>query len=87
MADALVVKFGKCRSSLVHLLKRFLNPLTSPFFLFLFKESLYTSEKHGDDSAGDGSEAKPFKSVLKAMKTANAEPFPSKFQSKKLSVD
>lgn len=39
-------------------------------------ESLYTSEKHGDDTTGDGSESKPFKSVLKAMKAADKEPFP-----------
>lgn len=37
---------------------------------------IYTSEKHGSDEAGDGSEAKPFKTVLKAMHHAGKEPFP-----------
>lgn len=38
--------------------------------------SLYTSEKTGDDASGDGSEQKPFKTVLKAMKAANQEKLP-----------
>jgi len=39
-------------------------------------ESLYTSEKIGDDASGDGSESKPFKTILKAMKVAGKDPFP-----------
>ncbi|XP_025832709.1 asparagine--tRNA ligase, cytoplasmic [Agrilus planipennis] len=38
---------------------------------------LYTSEKYGSDDNGDGTEAKPFKTLLKAMKVAGSEPFPS----------
>lgn len=38
--------------------------------------ALYTSEKHGSDGTGDGSEGKPFKTVLHAMRTAKEEPFP-----------
>lgn len=37
---------------------------------------IYTSEKTGNDETGDGSESKPFKTVLKAMHTVGAEPFP-----------
>lgn len=37
---------------------------------------LYTSEKHGNDESGDGSESKPFKTILQAMKCAGKEPFP-----------
>jgi asparaginyl-tRNA synthetase len=37
---------------------------------------LYTSEKYGNDKSGDGSESKPFKTILQAMKHAGKEPFP-----------
>jgi len=37
---------------------------------------LFTSEKYGNDESGDGSESKPFKTVLRAMKHAGKEPFP-----------
>ncbi|KAL4084454.1 hypothetical protein QTP88_028268 [Uroleucon formosanum] len=37
---------------------------------------LFTSEKHGDDTSGDGTELKPFKTILQAMKHAGKEPFP-----------
>lgn len=37
---------------------------------------IYTSDKNGSDESGDGSEAKPFKTVLKAMHQVGAEPFP-----------
>ncbi|XP_050520479.1 asparagine--tRNA ligase, cytoplasmic [Daktulosphaira vitifoliae] len=40
---------------------------------------LYTSEKLGSDEIGDGSETKPFKSILRAMKHAGKEPFPAIF--------
>lgn len=43
------------------------------------KESLYTSEKYGDDLNGDGSESKPFKTVLQAMKTVEKEPLPREY--------
>lgn len=37
---------------------------------------IFTSDKNGNDETGDGSEAKPFKTVLKAMHHVGAEPFP-----------
>jgi len=37
--------------------------------------TVYVSEK-GSDENGDGSEAKPFKSVLQAMRSVGKEPFP-----------
>jgi len=40
-------------------------------------ESIYTSEKSGSDENGDGTEAKPFKTVLQAMRSHGKEPFPS----------
>lgn len=43
---------------------------------FHFPVVIYTSEKNGNDETGDGSEAKPFKTVLKAMHHAGKEPFP-----------
>jgi len=36
---------------------------------------VYISEK-GSDVDGDGSEAKPFKTLLQAMRSAGKEPFP-----------
>lgn len=39
-------------------------------------DSIYTSEKHGSDDNGNGSEAKPFKTILQAMRHAGKEPFP-----------
>lgn len=41
-----------------------------------FIVGLYTSEKKGSDEAGDGTEAKPFKTILQAMRAAGVEPFP-----------
>lgn len=38
---------------------------------------IYTSEKNGSDETGDGSEAKPFKTILQAMRHAGKEPFPT----------
>ena len=38
--------------------------------------AIYTSEKHGDDESGDGSEERPLKTVLQAMRLAKSEPFP-----------
>jgi asparaginyl-tRNA synthetase len=37
---------------------------------------LYTSDKTGSDESGDGSEARPFKTILQAMRHASKEPFP-----------
>ena len=37
---------------------------------------IYTSEKDGNDQTGDGSEEKPFKTALQAMRFAKTEPFP-----------
>lgn len=52
---------------------------------------IYTSEKHGSDEHGDGSEQKPFKTILQAMRHAGKEPFPviytdAKEESKKYEV-
>lgn len=38
--------------------------------------AIYTSESRGSDETGDGSEGKPFKTILQAMRTAGSEPFP-----------
>nr|CAG4651673.1 EOG090X030S [Triops cancriformis] len=38
---------------------------------------LYTSEKSGNDESGDGTEAKPLKTILAAMRHAGKEPFPT----------
>jgi len=40
---------------------------------------LYTSEKTGNDETGDGTQDKPLKTILQAMKNAGKEPFPSIF--------
>ncbi|EEB11415.1 asparaginyl-tRNA synthetase, cytoplasmic, putative [Pediculus humanus corporis] len=39
-------------------------------------DEIYTSETRGSDETGDGSEQKPFKSILQAMRKAGKEPFP-----------
>lgn len=44
---------------------------------------IYTSEKTGDDETGDGTEEKPFKTILQAMRSAKKEPFPTIFQDSK----
>lgn len=38
--------------------------------------AIYTSEKTGSDDSGDGSESKPYKTILQAMRHAGKEPFP-----------
>ena len=38
--------------------------------------AIYTSEKTGCDESGDGSELKPYKTILQAMRHAGKEPFP-----------
>lgn len=43
-------------------------------------ESIYTSEKNGNDETGDGSENNPYKTILKAMRHAGKEPFPIIYQ-------
>lgn len=40
---------------------------------------IYTSEKNGSDEAGNGSQDKPFKTILQAMRHAGKEPFPQIF--------
>lgn len=42
-------------------------------------EELYVSDKHGCDKDGDGTQDKPFKTVMKAMRIAGKEPFPPIF--------
>ncbi|XP_047003301.1 asparagine--tRNA ligase, cytoplasmic [Schistocerca americana] len=37
---------------------------------------IFTSEKSGNDESGDGTESKPFKTILQAMRHAGREPFP-----------
>lgn len=39
-------------------------------------DGVYTSEKHGSDENGDGTPAKPFKTIMKAMLHIGKEPFP-----------
>lgn len=39
-------------------------------------EEIFTSHKYGSDETGDGSESKPFKTILQAMRHAGKEPFP-----------
>ncbi|XP_012255879.1 asparagine--tRNA ligase, cytoplasmic isoform X2 [Athalia rosae] len=41
---------------------------------------IYTSAKNGSDEAGDGTESKPFKTILRAMRHAGKEPFPTIYQ-------
>ncbi|XP_013193306.2 asparagine--tRNA ligase, cytoplasmic [Amyelois transitella] len=40
-------------------------------------KEIYTSDKNGDDTTGNGTEEKPFKTVLQAMRFAGKEPFPT----------
>ncbi|CAH1958253.1 unnamed protein product [Acanthoscelides obtectus] len=52
---------------------------------------IYTSDSRGDDATGDGTEEKPFKTILQAMRKAGSEPFPviyvdSKEEGKKYEV-
>nr|CAD7440039.1 unnamed protein product [Timema bartmani] len=42
----------------------------------MFSGELYTSDKTGDDATGDGSDTKPYKTILRAMQHAGKEPFP-----------
>lgn len=46
------------------------------YILFTGAGEIYTSEKNGSDETGDGSQEKPFKSILQAMRCAGTEPFP-----------
>lgn len=43
----------------------------------MIAEALYTSDKFGSDENGNGTEAKPFKTILQAMRKAGKEPFPT----------
>lgn len=42
--------------------------------------AIFTSEKYGNDETGDGSNEKPFKTILRAMRHAEKEPFPPIYQ-------
>eukprot|EP00112_Aurelia_sp_Birch-Aquarium-sp1_P010882 Seg2302.4 transcript_id=Seg2302.4/GoldUCD/mRNA.D3Y31 product="Asparagine-tRNA ligase cytoplasmic" protein_id=Seg2302.4/GoldUCD/D3Y31 len=46
------------------------------FFADERRPQIYTSEKNGNDQTGDGSEEKPFKTALQAMRFAKTEPLP-----------
>lgn len=48
-----------------------------------FPAAIYTSEKSGSDENGDGTEAKPYKTILQAMRHAGKEPFPEIYQDSK----
>lgn len=37
---------------------------------------IYTSDKNGSDESGNGTESKPFKTIMQAMRHAGKEPFP-----------
>ncbi|XP_034938975.1 asparagine--tRNA ligase, cytoplasmic [Chelonus insularis] len=52
-------------------------------FAKLAIDGIYTSEKNGSDETGDGTEAKPFKTILQAMRFAGKEPFPTIYQDSK----
>jgi len=39
----------------------------------------YTSEKNGSDENGEGTQEKPYKTVLEALRRAGQEPFPAIF--------
>lgn len=43
---------------------------------YLILESIYTSDKNGNDETGDGTADNPFKTILQAMRHAGKEPFP-----------
>jgi asparaginyl-tRNA synthetase len=43
----------------------------------LIAAAIYTSEKVGSDETGLGTEDKPFKTILQAMRHAGVEPFPA----------
>ncbi|VVC90463.1 unnamed protein product [Leptidea sinapis] len=40
-------------------------------------EAIYTSESKGNDESGDGTDEKPYKTILRAMRQAGKEPFPT----------
>lgn len=40
-------------------------------------DAIYTSDKDGNDETGNGTEATPYKTILRAMKHAGKEPFPT----------
>lgn len=43
-------------------------------------QDIYTSDKNGNDETGDGTESNPFKTILRAMRHINKEPFPIIYQ-------
>lgn len=46
-------------------------------WIIFFLAEIYTSDKRGNDETGDGTETKPFKTILQAMRHAEKEPFPT----------
>lgn len=51
--------------------------MSQPDIEKLSLQEIYTSDKRGNDESGDGSEEKPFKTILQAMRHAGKEPFPT----------
>lgn len=49
----------------------------SPFPPHDSSGEIYTSEKHGNDETGDGTEARPYKTAMQALRKAGKEPFPT----------
>nr|CAD7396342.1 unnamed protein product [Timema cristinae] len=49
---------------------------TADWSASLEQGELYTSDKTGNDATGDGSDTKPYKTILRAMQHAGKEPFP-----------
>ncbi|XP_050079282.1 asparagine--tRNA ligase, cytoplasmic [Anopheles maculipalpis] len=54
-----------------------LGRLITPQHPTHFSGELYTSEKRGNDETGKGTSDEPFKTILRAMKHAGKEPFPT----------
>ncbi|KAK0181476.1 hypothetical protein PV327_003758 [Microctonus hyperodae] len=70
-------------SSLYLLEKKICHEMTEEDLAKLSLGGIYTSDKNGSDENGDGSESKPFKTILQAMRHAGKEPFPIIYQDSK----
>jgi len=67
--------FRNFKSKHCHI-RQFKLPSCNMENLSLNEKMIHTSEKDGCDETGDGTESKPFKTVLQAMRSSGAEPFP-----------